>query len=126
MSYKIRLFNFHMRFRAFRSETMKCFFKTFKRKKKTAAYFPPPLFLTCDQAFFFSGEAKKMKYQASFSPSLQTKREEGPPDCSRSTIFTIINNLKLLSFWMASRITNSTIFHIKRTLKVIIETFYFS
>ena len=92
--------------------------------KKTAAIFSH-YFLTCDQAFFFSGTGIKMKYQASFSPSLQTKREEGPPD-RRLTIFTILNNLKLVSFWMASRITNSTIFHIKRTLKVIIETLHFS
>lgn len=92
--------------------------------KNTAAYFFH-YFLTCDQAFFFLREREKMKYQASFSPSLQTKIEEGPPD-RRLTIFTILNNLKLLSLWIASGITNSTIFHIKRTLKVIIETFHFS
>ena len=35
--------------------------------------------LTCDQPFFFSGKGEK-KRTHSFSPRLQTKREEGPPD----------------------------------------------
>ena len=37
--------------------------------------------LTCDQPFFFFFQAKGEKKRTdSFSPRLQTKREEGPPD----------------------------------------------
>ena len=36
--------------------------------------------LTCDQAFFFFQAKGKKKRTHSFSPRLQTKREEGPPD----------------------------------------------
>ena len=101
------------------------FSKPSSGKKNRCVFFPLYSNLWSGVFFCLREKEKKMKYQASYSPSLQTKREEGPPD-RRLTIFTILNNLKLLSFWMASGITNSTIFHIKRTLKVIIETFHFS
>lgn len=81
-------YDFHMRFRVITKNEV--FFKTFKRKK-TATYFSH-YFLTCDQPFFFLREREKMKYQASYSPSLQIKRKEGPPD-RRLTIFTILNDL---------------------------------
>ena len=116
----IWLFNF----RVFRTQTSVLSKSSGGKEKKTAVYFPH-YFLTCDQAFFLSERKKKEVSGVLFPLVSKTKRDGGSPD-RWLTIFTILNNLKLVSFWMASRITNSTIFHIKRTLKAIIETFYFS
>ena len=82
-------YDFRMRFRVFRSQKMKCLSKP-SRGKNRCVFFP--LFSNLQSAVFsFLREREKMKYQASFSPSLQTKGEEGPPD-RRLTIFTILNN----------------------------------
>ena len=71
------------------------FSKPSSGKKNRCIFFP--LFSNLRSGVFFLREREKMKYQASFSPSLQTKIEEGPPD-RRLTIFTILNNLNCFHF----------------------------